>query len=197
VKYGTFKYGDGTKYGLSAIPDLTSDGEVVWIVSIDWDGTGYTNEADNLTALSGFCGAEHYVGYSGDGFESFQPAKYTLTMTDHDRRYDALNADSPLYPYVMPGRDAQIAVYIRETGATIPLITGTITDIQPVSGREEVTFVIEDGMRDLDTDVSIGIVSNATIDQCIGLTLDAAGWNGARNLRPTNQPVQIYSAESE
>jgi hypothetical protein len=197
VKYGTFKYGDGTKYGLSAISDLTSDGEVVWIVSIDWDGTGYTNEADNLTALSGFCGAEHYVGYSGDGFEAFQPAKYTLTMTDHDRRYDALNTDSPLYPYVMPGRDAQIAVYIRETGVTIPLITGTITDIQPVSGREEVTIVIEDGMRDLDTDVSIGIVSNATIDQCIGLTLDAAGWNGARNLRTTNQPVQIYSAESE
>lgn len=196
AKYGTFKYGSGTKYGYGTAVSLAKPtGEVAWILNIDWTGNGWVNEAGNLQNLDLFQGSEHYIDFSGSGIETFEPGKATLTMVNTDRRYDPYNSDSPLYPYILPGRPVQISVFIVATGEKIDLFNGYISDIQPVSGREEVTITAEDGLRELDTDVSMGLLYAGTVSECINMVLDAAGWKGPRFIETVNQPVQVFNPE--
>lgn len=195
AKYGTFKYGSGTKYGTGAAVEVPPPpGDVVWIVNVWWNGSDAVNEAGRLINMTSFRGAEHYVNASGSGFESMRPGKATLTLSDPDRRYDPYNTSSPLYPYVLTGRDVQIAVYIQSTKETFPILTGNITDIQPVSGKNEVVITVEDGMRQLDdAEYSSGMLYSPTIDNAIDRVLTVAGWKGGKNLKSTNQPVQVFN----
>ena len=199
AKYGTFKYHSGTLYGTGdavVIPD--GDGDVTWIANIKWDGSTPVNEAGYLTNFNSFRGAEHYIETNGNGFEVIEPGKAILTLDNSDLRYDPYNTLSPIYPYVVPGREVQISVYIHETKVTEEIITGFITDIQPVSGTEEVQITVEDGMRQLaDAPYSQGLKYSITISDAINEVLSVAKWNNPKNIQSTNQPLQVFDPSGE
>lgn len=199
AKYGVFKYHSGTLYGTGdpvIIPE--GEGDVTWIASIKWDGSAPVNEAGYMTNFNSFRGAEHYIETGGNGFETIEPGKAILTLDNSDLRYDPYNTLSPLYPYVVPGREAQISVYIHATKVTEEIITGFITDIQPVSGTEEVQITIEDGMRQLaDAPYNRGLMYSITIDAAINEVLSVANLGSARNIQSTNQPLQVFDPSDE
>jgi hypothetical protein len=199
AKYAAFKYHSGTLYGTGdpvIIPD--GDGDVTWIASIKWDGSTPVNEASYMTNFNSFRGAEHYIETGGNGFETIEPGKALLTLDNSDLRYDPYNTLSPIYPYVVPGREVQVSVYIHETKITEEIIAGFITDIQPVSGTEEVQITVEDGMRQLaDAPYNRGLMYSITISDAINETLSVANLGSPRNIQSTNQPLQVFDPSDE
>lgn len=199
AKYGSFKYGSGTLYGTGAAVDVPDgDGDVTWIVNIKWDGSTPVNEASHMTDFTSFRGSEHYIEVGGNGFENIEPGNALLTLDNSNLRYDPYNTESPLYPYVVPGREVQVSVYIHETKATEEIITGFITDIQPVSGTDEVQITVEDGMRQLaDAPYNRGLMYSITISNAINEALSAAKLGSPRNIQSTNQPLQVFDPAGE
>jgi hypothetical protein len=194
AKYGSFKYGSGTKYGTGAaviLPELS--GQVTWICDIDWTGAGAVNEAARMIDLRIMRGRRHYVGSSGIGLESMQPGTAILKMDNLNRRYDPYNTGSELYPYVLPGRRIRISVYDNSTTETYVIFTGHITDIQPSSGVEQVTITAEDGLKWLsDAEYNSGVVYSSNISDAINLVLSFVNWPYSRNIQSSVQPLQVF-----
>jgi hypothetical protein len=197
AKYGDgYRYKSGTLWGQAGGGGVVSDpysGEVVWIVNIDWFGTGGVNEADYTRDINMIRGRQHYVNPGGSGFEKMRSGRVTITMDNINGRFDPYNADSPLYGYLLPGRKIQISVYDVATKATHIRFTGHVTDIQPSSGINEVTITAEDGMRWLtDAEYSTGVTYAKTVSEAIDLVLSFVAWPYARNIQPSLQPLQVF-----
>lgn len=133
---------------------LYSVGELLYTLSVDWDGDGAyngDNEADYLLKWSSSRGRERIINASGRGFQPYEIGRLTMTLDNSSGRYDPWNSDSPLYGNLMPGRDMEFKVTYSSTDATgvttYPVFTGTITDIQVNGYKETVNIVCEDGWR--------------------------------------------------
>jgi hypothetical protein len=197
MKYATFKYGDGTKYGASSSTDSYL-GEVAWIINVKWDGTNVINEASRLIDFESFRGSEYYIPVNGDGLETFGPGKATLTFLDTDRRYDEYNTTSPIYPYAVPGKAVEILVHIYATGVTESVLTGFITDIDPVTNDNKVKVIVEDELRSLqDAKYKAGILFNQSISDAIYAVLQNVGYTKPKNITYTNQPVYVFDPGEE
>lgn len=203
--YGDFRYGSTTLYGSGAavpMPDGTS--ECIWLLSVDWDNNGSydgTNEAQWLSELVSFRrGRDHYVSQGGNDFERMQMGKAILRMDNSDRRYDPYNTGSVLYPNVVPGRRAQLAVRYVDTGETFVLLTGFIENIRPVNDdRKHVYIDIVDGWKYLgEGDVTVDTpVYRTTISSCINSVLDVASYPGGRSVDSDSQPIVRWAPEGE
>lgn len=183
-RYSTFKYGTTHKYGAS-----TAEDSLAWGIEVDWDGDGaFTgeNEAGYLIkAPSIKRGRRTMLRPAGQGFESIRTGQATVVLSNHDGRYDAWNASSPLYPNVESGRDIRIRVRDRNTGTIYDRFYGIIQDIVP-SGYDAtaiVTIYCDDGMRILrDSEATVqrpytdGTLAPATLNSCIDTILDAIQW---------------------
>jgi hypothetical protein len=194
AKWGdSYRWHGGTLWGGTGVVSDPYSGDVVWIVNIDWTGTGATNEADYVRNIDSSRGRQHYVNPAGTGFEKIQPGKVTLLMDNSSGRFNPYNTSSPIYNYVLPGRKIQILVYIVATKKTEVRFSGHITDIQPSSGINEVTITAEDGMRWLaDADYSSGVTYAKTTSEAIDLVLSFVNWPYQRNIQDSVQPLQVF-----
>lgn len=203
--YGDFRFGSGTEYGSGAVvPMPTPTSPCIWILSVDWDNNGSydgTNEAQWLSELVSFRrGRDHYISQGGNDFERMQMGKAILRMDNSERRYDPYNTSSALYPNVVPGRRAQLAVRYVATGVTYVLLTGFIEDIRPVNDdRKHIYIDLVDGWKSLgEGDISIGTpVYRTSISACINTVLDEADYSGGRAIDSESQPIVRWSPEQE
>ncbi len=198
AKWGTFNWGDGTHWGSTATPADT----VTWIVQIDWDGDGSLDGANEAVRLIGFslrAGREDYLSGNGDGFEHMRIGQATLVFDDADGRYDARNVNSPLYPYVQPGRKVQIRVRNNVDESTYTLFTGIIDRIAPKGYRDEVTMICVDyGQWLSDQELTFDAeLFNTTITGALNHLLTQAAYPGGRLLDVDNQPVWVFAVNKE
>jgi hypothetical protein len=159
AKYGTFKYGDGTKYGAG---EQTAN--LRWGFIVAWDGYyGWGNEANRMVGLTVRRGRPNLLRGNGKGFEPFHPGTFTATLDNEDGRYDPFNTSSPLYPNVTPGKFCRLVVYDETLDAQYSLMHGIVKDIQPIrqGSVERVRIVVEDGLDWLSTKwVYYGLTQN-------------------------------------
>jgi len=105
-------------------------------LSIDWANAGSFPDNGDSARLSSFRidrGRESTL--MGDAFSNTaklarnKVGQLILRLDNEDRRYDAFNISSPLYPNVAPGKIVQLKV-TDDYGATRTLLTGIIDNIQ-------------------------------------------------------------------
>jgi hypothetical protein len=171
ARYNTFKYGT-QKYGASTAANL------IWGLEVDWDDDGAFSgaiEAGRVVGVSIERGRNYLISSNGDGFNPIQPGRMRVMLENHDGRYDAFNAESPLYPNVEPGRFARL--HVRSGANSYTLFNGSVLDIRPSRKTQLAALEVEDGLRWLqDESVSTQIYKNIYAGQAIGAVLDAVQW---------------------
>ena len=174
MRYGTFKYGSGVKYGSSNLDTL------LWAFEVDWDNDGVfdgSNEARHLTDMLVQRGRRNCIKADGKGFEKMIIGNLSAVLDNSDERYDPYNTASPLYPNVWKDRFCRLKVMDGSGGTNYDVFTGKIDDIVPITGRNEVRITAKDGWKILnETKVTIPLQENIRIDEAIDLVLDAVGW---------------------
>ena len=201
-RYGMFKYGDGTRYGISSYFPL------LWICQIDWDGDGEydRNEAPWLQSISIRRGREYVTRLessgtfktNGIGFEMPSIGEAVIYLDNEDGRYDAYSSSSPLYPNVMPGR--KIVIKVEQDLERKSLFTGKIAYIIPKEQTKQVVIRAVDGLQELgDQEISVDLQTTRRIDQAIGDVLDAMSWpeDWGRNLDSTPDYLPYFWADGE
>lgn len=202
AKYGSFKYGTTKKYGTSA---ATQDGEVTWILQVDWDDDGIfdgTNEADRLIDMKLKRGSEHYIQTGGNGFEPIAGGTAVLTLDNYDRRYDPRNASGPLYPNVAPGHQVYIGVIDNSDQTRYDVLYGVIDDIRPIGGlgtQQLARIIVADYMKVLnDTKCTSGASQIfTTVSNAIIQTLSDIQFKGWTAIDPDDQPVPNFDAANK
>ncbi len=173
AEYSEFKYG-AEKYG------ATANTSPRWGLSVDWDGDGFydnDNEAANMTGLIVDRGRGYFISSGNDGFERLSPGRATITLSNHDGRYNPYNTSSPLYPNVDVGKFAQIRVKYGST--PYPVLTGAITDIRIMGNNETVEIIVEDGIEWLSNQIgitSLPILTGRQANLIIPALLTGAAW---------------------
>lgn len=196
-RYGINKYSDGKLYGSSDTRQA-----LAWDVSIDWDEDDLfeENEAGALTAVDVTRGRTHLLQPAGEGFESIQTGKAVITLRNQDRRFDAWNASSSLYPNVNYGKDIRLRVRdLNATNSIYPLFRGTITNIVPVGYGDDAKVMIyaSDGLDLLRNYVArVAMQQAITPDEAIGLILDSVNWPSklGRNLDVSSETIPYWWA---
>lgn len=188
-KYGLNKYGDGKLYGPTDVSET-----LAWDISVDWDGDGIyeSNEAEYVIGISISRGRTRYIKPNGQGFEPVRTGVASVTLSNHDRRYDGWNTSSPLYPNVVYGKKVRLRVRdMSEVTETIyPLFVGTITNIDTGDYGKDAKVVLQlsDAMEYLrNTNARVALQTDITVDEAIDMVLNAAnfGTQGGRNLDAT------------
>lgn len=181
-RFSRVKYNQ-TKYGASS-----SSNAITWGLEIDWDGDGVfggTSEANRLVGIQGFRGRTRRLRPDGSGFEVLSVGQYAFVLENYDRRYDAWNTSSPLYPNVAAGKDVRVRV--RDlSGSADPynVFYGIISDIVPFkdsSGNSQVRIVAQDATNFLRSATPSLSVQGYTLDSTVvetyfQMVLDAIGW---------------------
>lgn len=201
AKYGSFKYGSGTKYGTGdavASPALT--GAITWIFQVDWTNsgsfTGY-NEAQNMKGLpsSVVRGRPYYIGYGGNGFEHFQEGRFSIALENTSGRYDPYTQAT-----IRPGKKCQLAIMDNATQVTQVLMTGYIEEIRPTNdGSNTVIIDVVDGFHFLNGyEVSTAATKYRTnISTAINDVLTLAGWAGSKAIDDNTQPIVSFALDND
>lgn len=188
-RFGKFKYGDGTLFGPS-----DDNGALAWDVSFDWDGNGTfdANEAAYLQGIKITRGRTILLKKNGQGFEPYRTGTATVTLSNHNKRFDAWNAESPLYPTVGYGVECRIRVRPMSGSTVYRLLRGRVTNIVPsgYGSKPKVQFTVSDGLDYLrNTPAGFSLDTDITPDEAIARILDAAKWTSGRNLLPANETI--------
>lgn len=142
ARFNQFLYSD-EKYGTSPTTDL-----LLWSFIVAWSGE-YTgeNEANRMVDLTVRRGRDNML--SSTGFDPLGIGMAVGIVDNEDGRYDPLNASSPLYPNVSPGKLCEIAVKDGNEGTNYGVMQGVIDDIQPIDirGKPHARIVVKDGSR--------------------------------------------------
>lgn len=191
MRYGTFRYGDGTKYGESPVVNQ------LWSVLIDWNGDGvfdHGNEAIHLTGMKIVRGRKFLLNQSGDGFEPTGIGTMTLHLNNYSGRFNPYNTHSPLYPYVRPGVRVVVRTRLPTSGVIYPVFTGQINDIIPISGSyEQVKILVQDGMKWLEgQSINLATQSNLRINEAIAQVLTASDWQWGSALDVSNDTIAWF-----
>lgn len=179
-RYGRNKYGDGKLYGSS--DNLTN---LAWDVSFDWDGDGVfeSNEALYLKNVKVERGRDKFVNENGRGFKEIPTGRAVLTFNNYDRRYDAWNTSSPIYPYVNYGVEVRIRVRKLGSDTLYPIMRGVVAGIS-ASGygqRPTVTFTIQDGLSFFrNTNSRVVLQENIAVEDAVQAVVDGCNypWGG-------------------
>ncbi len=89
---------------------------LAWHFNFNWNGDGSTmvDEASRVIDMHSKRGRDAYLRVDGDGngigYERVQPGTCSVVVLNTDGRFDPYNTSSPLYPYILPGRLAQIVI---------------------------------------------------------------------------------------
>jgi len=179
ANWGEFTYGDGTLWGGTVVVYGTYP-NIEYTLAIDWNNDGtYSsseNEQDNMLAWNSERGRDFFLNSGGNGLEPTNEGKLTITLNNSDGRYDPFNADSPLYPNVVPGRSIQFIIQDTSTLTNHTIFTGEIDDIRPFAQEKTVEITAVDKMRALsDLDVTIALNADIKVSDAITEILETAG----------------------
>ncbi len=175
-RYGTFKYGDGTKYGASVT------GILKWSVEIDWDQDlrfDGSNEARRMFSIDVKRGRKDKLRKTGGGFQTIPTGTCTIKLRNNDGRFNGWNQSSPLYPYVIYGPEVRIRVTNQVTGIRKDFFAGKIVDIRPYGygGDAYVEIKIEDFSRFLRSyRARTPVAQGLTPGEAISAILDDVSW---------------------
>lgn len=188
-QYGRNKYGDGALYGPS-----DDNGALSWGISFDWDGDGIfeSNEASYLQGIRVTRGRKILLKKNGQGFEPIRTGTAVLTLSNHDRRFDAWNTSSPLYPTVGYGVECRIRVRPLSGSTVYPVFRGHVTNINPTGygSKPQVQITVSDGLDYLrNTPAGFALQLNLTPDEAIVRILDSARWTGGRNIQTAAETI--------
>lgn len=187
------------RVGDAAGPIVTLPATIEPVVLVSWDGTGdFDGPFDDVT--NDVAGEPGIAIDSGrDGSRTLNPAQVVAAdceLFNYDGTYSQERGDSPVYQLVLPGRPVQIGALHGVEGAydeddeydadgyydgvgSYSLARTAIDDIAQTTalGSQRVrlsTLGIESLL--LARTVSVAVMVNPRIDQCIVALLDAAGW---------------------
>jgi hypothetical protein len=195
MRYGSFQYGNGTKYGLGVYDTQ------LWGLLVDWNGDGlyeYANEAAALTDVQIRRGRKYLLNASGTDFEPVDTGILTVELDNSDGRFNPNNEDSPLWPYVRPGIKIQLITRSPGSSDITAVFTGRIDNILPISGTyERVKFVAKDGTGELDQDIDLTLQTSIPVDDFISAVLDASAWPWDRDLETSTDTIAYAWAPSD
>lgn len=161
---------------------------VLWTVGIDWDGDGYDNRDDNVTA-----DVLHRSGvvmeYGRDQARALSPMTSGRASAEIDnitRKYSPDNTASPLAGRVLPARPFRIQAYLD--GRTYTVFQGHLDDYK-VQARIEARSVAVTALDPIaklrDAEVTTRLHQGVRTGEAIALVLDAIGWpQDLRDLDP-------------
>ncbi|MHB0922611.1 MAG: hypothetical protein ACYC3H_01425 [Bellilinea sp.] len=193
MRYGNFRYGDGTKYGQAPFDTQ------LWGLLVDWDGDGvydYINEAIHMTRLKTSRGRRYMLNASGTGYERVEVGTLVIELDNTSGRFNPYNMDSPLYPYVRPGVKVTIVTRLPETGEQYSVFTGSIDDIVPLTANyDRVSITATDGLKWLsEPEINLHIQSNKSLNTLINTILTTAGWPWGINLETSTDVIPYFWA---
>lgn len=191
-RYGVNKYGDDSLYGAST--DIET---LAWDVSFDWDGDGVfeSNESHHLQGVKVNRGRRGMLNENGVGFREIPTGRVVLTLHNNDRRYDAWNASSPIYPMVNYGVEVRIRVRKLDDTTVYPVMRGLVTDIIPsgYGSKPTVDFIVSDGLMYLRNTYSrVAMQQGITVDQAIRLVLAGAKYKWGTSLDTTSETIPYW-----
>ena len=181
ARYSGAIYGStGLTYGARAI-----NRQLTWILLIDWDNDGVfngDNEAARIFDLETTNGRQFYMKSDGSGPEEVSEGSVSLSLDNHDGRFDPYNLSSPLAGYIMPGRKFQLKVVDEATGTIYPIMTGAIEEIRPNYGAiDTVKMTLINEKRQLSkTIVRTTVQQNMRYDDALDKILDTIGWSASK-----------------
>ena len=196
MRYGAFRYGDGTKYGEGLHESQ------LWAVFIDWDGDGIfsvENEASRMTGLRALRGRKHPLKSDGKGFELVDIGRLIIQLNNSDGRYNTFNTKSPIYPLVRPGVNIKVQTKLPGSGTLCDVFAGKIDDIVPVSGiNERVEIIAVDGLKWLDGQgVVLHTQENKSLNQLIDVTLAESAWPWGSDLETSTDIIPWFWAPTD
>lgn len=184
-KFGTFKFGASTltrpRFALRV--DWNSDGI--------FDGSNELTAADAVNSFSVQRGRRYYISPNGDGFESEETGRFSLTLQDQSRRYDPYHALGPLYGMLAGGKMFDLRA--RTVGGQVfSVMSGLINEPVFTQGRDKQHSARLEGadgwafLRDQQNLVTVALQENIFADSAMRLLLDQAGWpvDWKRDLNP-------------
>jgi hypothetical protein len=203
ARYNTFKYGDGTHYGVST-PPASENAPFTWVFMVDWNGDGSYDGANEASRIFGYSlqrGRRNYVNPDGGGFDHMRPDSVTLSLHNWDRRYDPRNTGSPLSPNVYPGKRCQIAVYDNSTNprTRYTRFTGYVDSITPMTGTTDVQIICKGNLQIL-TDqefTSPEAHLKTTIHQAFVDLLKETDYPAGKSIDACAQPIQNFLVEKQ
>lgn len=153
---------------------------------IDWSGAGtYTGTGEDVSARVTSAGMTIQYGLDSARSGSFAApgaASFELTNTSGD--YSPENTSSPLFPNVLRARN----VLVRGTvgGVSSTLYSGRLDDYTlEYSYTPTASIGCTDGLAELaGVTVSTGLYSGLRSGDAVNILLDAAGWDGGRDIDP-------------
>lgn len=181
-RFGKFKFGSGTLFGPSDARNAFA-----WDAGFDWDADSLfeVNEARYLQGINVKRGRNVLIKKNGKGFENFRTGTATITLSNHDGRFDAWNVNSPLYPTVGNGKEVRLRVRDMNATTEYKLFRGKVTNIVPsgYGSKRKVTVTAMDGLDVLrNTPGGFSLQEDIAPHTAISLVLDAARWGSKRSI---------------
>jgi hypothetical protein len=132
-----------------------------------------------------------------DNLDQFAAGEATVVLNDPDGRYNPLNTQSPLYPFVIPGRP--ISIEASFDGEPYGLYRGFVRSIEhdPDQTAKETRLVCQDLFLFLSRFKPLLAASLSTnTGAAIGRVLDTVGWTepGLRDLA-VGDPINLVPSE--
>lgn len=199
ARYGTFKWDDGTKWDATPSP---LPGDATMVILVDWNNDGTledVGDSDYAASVNIRRGKDREFSSGGSGFEHCSPSKASISLHNHDRRYDPRNASSPLYPNIKPGRRIQIIAHVNSSGANHILFTGVIDDLRGFSGNAETAEMECYGYTQQLNDQKLTLSSdmiNTTISAAMTRMLTDSAYPGLMSIDTDSQPVRVFAISS-
>ena len=194
---------------------MATDAATCTTVRVSWDGDGtFAGPYDDVTAdVLGEPGISIDMGK--DGARQLSPPKVAaadFVLRNDTRTYSLEWGGSPVYQRIIPGRPVLIelthgaadaydtatpydeADYYDGVG-TLPLSRSNIDDISQDTawGNQTVTLrTLGSETLLLGTSVTIGVMANPRVDQCITAILDAVGWPVSQRAVSVSDTTLLY-----
>ena len=173
-----------------------------WKLEIDWDADGSydaTNYADRISDCYISRGRKFILDADGTGFEPMEVGILSLLLDNDDLIFDPYNTGSSLYPNVRPGVKIKLSTKQSTDLTYTPIFTGTIWDIDPISGKPNTVRVISyDGIKILEeADLQMAIQQNIDVDDAIALVLTTIGWPWSSSLDDSPDVIRYFFVDQE
>ena len=186
ARYGSFKWGSGTKWGAS-----TLDRRLTWAIEVDWNDDGVfdgSNEMSYMLDMNIRRGREFFMKSDGSGFEPRFAGNIRITLKNNSGRFDPFNPSGPLYGLLESNQRIRIRVKDEATSIIYPVFFGYVEDIRPnYSTLPTVTLTASDGIKYLGGTpaVSSTVYTTRAYTTAISDVLTAAGWEDATAIDTT------------
>lgn len=188
MRYALGKYGDGSKYGESDHHPY-----LLWALEVAWNGQWLgINEADHLQGVTVRRGRESLITPGNNTLASLPIGSLEAVLDNRDRRYDPFNTNSPLYPYLAPGKIIRLSVRLGTDGERYYLFTGILTDIRPIGPLQVRLTAIELSSYLASTQVVLPVFRGARIRDIVSWVAQSSGWPGEVQIDESTQTLDCF-----